>query len=87
VKQIDQRRSEREAWHTVLNDLVAANQTVVLGRFRLEAHRSALTYQEQLAEFMGARVELRRICAIGIVIGDEQLLGQISAMRKYLDNL
>jgi len=87
VKQIDQRRIEREAWHTVLNDLVAADQTVMLGRFRLQAHKSALTYQKELAEFMSARVELRRICAIGIVIGDRRLRDQISAMREYLDAL
>ncbi len=37
VKQIDQRRIEREAWHTVLNDIVAANQTVGLARSRAGA--------------------------------------------------
>jgi hypothetical protein len=30
VKQIDQRRSERQAWHDILNDLVAANQKLIL---------------------------------------------------------
>jgi hypothetical protein len=87
VKQIDQHRSEREAWHTVLNDLVAANQTVTLARFRLLAHQSATTYQEQLAELMRARVELRRICAIGIVIGGPPLRDHVGAMQKYLDAL
>lgn len=87
VKQIDERRSEREAWHTVLNDLVAANQTVTLARLRLEAHQSAKTYQEQLAELMRARVELRRICAIGIVIGGPPLRDHVDAMQWYLDAL
>jgi hypothetical protein len=54
VKQIDQRRSERQAWHDILNDLVAANQKVILARIRLQAHQSAKTYQEQLGEVMGA---------------------------------
>jgi hypothetical protein len=44
VRQIDQRRSEREAWHAVLHDLVAANQKVEMARLRLLAHRSAKTY-------------------------------------------
>jgi hypothetical protein len=87
VKQIDQRRSEREAWHTVLNDLIAANQTVMLARLRLRAQQSALTYREQLAEIMHARVELRRIYAIGIVIGDPTLRADIKGMRRYLDAL
>jgi hypothetical protein len=87
VKQIDQHRSERDAWHSVLNDLVAANQTVTLARFRLQAHRSATTYQEQPAELMRARVELRRICAIGVVIGAPPLRDQVVAMRAYLDAL
>jgi hypothetical protein len=43
VRQIDQRRSEREAWHAVLHDLVAANQKVEMVRLRLLAHRSAKT--------------------------------------------
>ena len=48
-RQIDGRRTERDAWHAVLNDLVAASQTVLLARLRLSAHRSARTYQEQLS--------------------------------------
>jgi hypothetical protein len=36
VKQIDQRRSERQAWHDILNDLVAANQKLALARVRLK---------------------------------------------------
>lgn len=87
VKQIDQRRSEREAWHGILNDLVAANQRVILARVRLQAHRSAKTYQEQLAEVMGARVEVRRIGALDIVNRDRSLSDQITAMREYLDEL
>jgi hypothetical protein len=87
VKQIDQHRSEREAWHTVLNDLVAANQTVTLARVRLQAQRSAKTYQEQLAELMRARIELRRLYAIGIVVGVPPLREHIGAMREYLDAL
>jgi len=47
VRQIDQRRSEREAWHAVLHDLVVANQKVEMARLRLLAHRSARSYQEQ----------------------------------------
>jgi hypothetical protein len=87
VKQIDQRRSERQAWHGILNDLVAANQKVVLARVRLQAHRSARTYQEQLAEVMSARVEVRRIGAIDIVNRDGSLPERITAMREYLDAL
>ena len=87
VKQIDQRRTERDAWHAVLKDLVAANQTVMLARLRLAAQQSALTYQEQLAEIMRARVELRGIEVIGLVTGDPALRGNVSAMHKYLDAL
>jgi len=87
VKQIDQRRNDRESWHGVLNDLVAANQTVMLARLRLTSHRTAKSYHEQLEELMGARVELRRMNAIGMVIGDPTLRGHISAMREYLDAL
>jgi hypothetical protein len=87
VKQIDQRRSEREAWHGILNDLVAANQKVILARVRLQAHRSAKTYQEQLAEVMRARVEARRIGALDIVNRDRSLSDQITKMREYLDEL
>jgi hypothetical protein len=87
VKQIDQRRGEREAWHAILNDLVAVNQKVILARVRLQAHQSAKTYQEQLAEVMGARVEVRRIGAIDIVNKDALLSGQVTAMRVYLDAL
>jgi hypothetical protein len=87
VKHIDQRRIDREAWHTVLNDLVAANQTVMLARSRLAAHRSALTYQEQFGELMRVRVELRRISAIGIVVEDRQLRQRVIAMRGYLTAL
>jgi hypothetical protein len=87
VKQIDQRRNERQAWHGILNDLVAANQKVVLARVRLQAHRSAKTYQEQLAEVMSARVEVRRIGAIDIVNRDGSLPERINAMREYLDAL
>jgi len=87
VKQIDQRRSERQAWHGILNDLVAANQKVVLARVRLQAHQSAKTYQQQLAEVMGARVEVRRIGALDIVNRDRSLSDQITAMRQYLDDL
>jgi hypothetical protein len=87
VKQIDQHRSEREAWHAVLNDLVAANQTVTLARVRLQAQRSAKTYQEQLAELLRARVELRGIEAIGLVMGEPPLRDHVDAMRAYLDAL
>jgi hypothetical protein len=87
VKLIDQRRSEREAWHAVLNDFVGANQAVMLARLRLSAHRSALTYQEQLAEFMRARVELRRIRATGMVMKDPRLAERITSMLQYLDEL
>jgi hypothetical protein len=87
AKQIDQRRAEREAWHAVLHDLVAADQTVLLARLRLAAHRSARTYRDQLAELMRARVELRRILAISFVAGDLPLFRLIRAMRLYLDAL
>lgn len=87
VKQIDQRRSERQAWQEILNDLVAANQKLVVARVRLQAHQSAKTYQEQLAEVMGARVEVRRIGALDIVNRDRSLSDQITAMRHYLDDL
>jgi len=87
VKQIDQRRSERQAWQDILNDLVGANQKVILARVRLQAHQSAKTYQEQLAEVMAARVEMRRISALDIVNRDDTLSGQITAMREYLDAL
>ncbi len=87
VKQIDQRRSERQAWHNILNDLVAANQKLALARVRLQAHRSARTYQEQLAEVMAARVEMRRIGAIDLVNSDPSLTGWITAMKDYLDAL
>ncbi len=87
VKQIDQRRSERQAWHEILNDLVAANQKVVLARVRLQAHQSAKTYQEQLAEVMAARVEVRRLGALDIVNRDTALGWQITKMREYLDAL
>jgi hypothetical protein len=46
---------------------VAANQKLVPARVRLQAHRSGRTYQEELAEVMPARVEMRRIGAIDIV--------------------
>lgn len=87
VKQIDQRRGEREAWHAVLNDLVASNQTVTLARLRLLAHQSAKTYQEQLAELMAARVELRRLLGMGILDADPSLRDRIRAMLRYLDDL
>lgn len=87
VKDIDQRRTEREAWHALLNDLVAANQTFALARLRLVARQSAKSYQEQLDEFMRARVELRRIKATRIVIGEPPLHECISAMVDYLDAL
>lgn len=87
VKQIDQRRSERQAWHGILNDLIAANQKLILARVRLQAHRSAKTYQEQLAEVMAARVEVRRIGALDIVNRDRSLSDQITVMRRYLDDL
>lgn len=87
VKQIDQRRSERQAWHDILNDLVGANQKVILARIRLQAHQSAKTYQEQLGEVMGARAEVRRIGALDIVNKDTSLSDQITKMREYLDAL
>lgn len=87
VKQIDQRRSERDAWLAVLKDLVAANDTVLVARFRLKAQRSALMYEEQLAEFMRARVQLRGIEATSLVIGDRSLREDIGAMHSYLDAL
>src|SRR6266852_984856 len=87
VKQIDQRRSEREAWHAVLKDLVAASQTVLVARLRLRAQQSALTYQEQLAELSRVRVELRGIEATGLVIGEKSLQEDISKMRRYLEAL
>jgi hypothetical protein len=87
VKQIDQRRRERQAWHDILNNLVAANQKLILARVRLQAHRSAKTYQEQLAEVMAARVEVRRIGALDTVNRDRSLSDQITAMRQYLDDL
>jgi hypothetical protein len=87
VRDIDQRRSEREAWHAMLNDLVAANQTVALAQFRMSAYKSALMYEEQLGELMRARVELRRICVIGIVMQDAELWKLVKAMRRYLEGL
>ena len=58
-----------------------------LARVRLQAHRSARTYQEQLAEVMAARVEMRRIGAVDIVNSDASLTGWIIAMKEYLDAL
>jgi hypothetical protein len=85
VKEIDQRRSKRQAWHGVLHDLVAANHTVAMVRLYLKAERSVLTYQEQLAEFVRARLELRRISDIDIVIADPPLREHINEMRRYLE--
>lgn len=87
VKLIDQRRSKRDAWHAVLDDLVAVNQTVTLARLRLLAHRTAKTYQEQSSELMQARVVLRRLRAMGIVNHDPPLHEHITAMTRYLDAL
>lgn len=87
VKQIDQRRSERSAWHAVLDDLVAAHQTVMVARLRLAAQRSALTYHEQLGQLVGARAEIRRLRGVGTVIRDPSLREHIDAMRRYLDAL
>jgi hypothetical protein len=88
VRQIDQRRSEREAWHAVLHDLVVANQKVEMARLRLLAHRSARSYQEQFGEFMDARVDIRRINAMRIVVEDRSLLPEhIDKMQHYLDAL
>jgi hypothetical protein len=85
VKLIDQRRSERDAWHAVLDELVTANQIVLLARSRLGAHRTAKTYQEQSSELMRARVILRQLRAIGIVSDDPPLQAHITAMAEYLD--
>ena len=69
-------------------DLLAANQKLVLARVRAaQAHRSARTYQEQLAEVMAARVEMRRIGAIDLVNRDASLTGWIIAIMEYLDAL
>jgi hypothetical protein len=87
VRQIDERRSQRDAWQSVLHDLVAASQTVLLGQFRLSAHRSAATYQEVLTELMEVRVELRRLCAMNLVTADPALRAEIDGMRRYLDAL
>jgi hypothetical protein len=87
VKQIDQRRGERQAWYGVLNDLGAANHTVAMVRLYLAAERSVLTYQRQLAEIVRARLELRRISVIDIVIADSELQKDIDGMRKYLEEL
>lgn len=87
VKAIDQRRSERQAWHGVLRDLGAVNQTVGMVRFRLKSNQSAQSYQEQLPELVRARLEIRRIYAIDIVRADECLSKYIEPMKKYLDDL
>jgi hypothetical protein len=85
VKQIDERRSQQQRWYGVLNDLGAANHTIAMLRLYLAAEQSALTYMEQLAELVRVRQELRRICAIDIVMKDEVLPKHIKAMQKYLE--
>jgi hypothetical protein len=87
LKQIDERRGERQRWYGVLNDLGAANHTIGMLRLYLAAEQSALTYMEQLAELVRARQELRRISTIDIVMADRQLLKHINAMQQYLEAL
>jgi hypothetical protein len=87
VKEIDQRRGQRQAWQGLLHDLVAANQMVVMVRLRLNANRSALAYHEQLAELVCARLELKRISGIDIVIADERLRDHVNEMQTYVEGL
>jgi hypothetical protein len=87
ANQIDQRRSERHAWHEVLRDLGAVNQTIAMVRFRLLSNQSAQTYQEQLPELVRARLEIRRIYAMEIVNEDKWLRPYITAMKEYVDDL
>src|SRR5215831_10785973 len=87
VKEIDQRRTERQAWQAILNDVGAVNHTVAMVRLYLAAERSVLTYQAQLTEIVRARLELRRISVIGLVVADPQLRDHINAMRRYLEAL
>jgi hypothetical protein len=85
VKEIDERRSERQAWQAILNDLSAVNHTVAMVRLYLAAERSVLTYQAQLTEIVRARLELRRISVTGLVVVGPQLRDHINAMREYLE--
>ena len=84
VKEIDQRRGKRQAWHGVLS---AAHHTVGMVRLYLAAEQSVLTYQAQLAEFVCARLELQRISRIDIVMADPPLCEHIEEMRRYLEAL
>lgn len=87
VKQLDERRSDRQRWYGVLNDLGDANHTIAMLRLYLVAEQSALTYMKQLAELVRARQELRRISAIDIVMKDPELPEHINGMQKYLEAL
>lgn len=70
-----------------MHDLVTVNQMVVMVRFRLNANRSALAYQEQLAELVRARLELKRISGIDLVIGEQPLREHINDMQTYVELL
>jgi hypothetical protein len=87
VKEIDQRSSKRQAWHSVLSDLGAVNHTVGMVRLYLAAERSVLTYQAQLVQIVRARLELQRISSVQIVMADTPLREHIDGMSGYLEAL
>ena len=87
VRQVEERRIRRTSWETLLRDLIAAKQTVVVSRLLLRAHKTARTYRDQFAELVRVRAQLRDIMAEGNVIAHPRLRSAIRQMKQYIEDL
>lgn len=87
LRQAEVMRAKRESWTGLLQEVIAAHDTVLTARLLLEAHATAKTYTEQIEKFVQVRAVLRRIASSPDLHDMPELRRQIVAMQEYLIKL
>lgn len=87
LRQVDLSRAKRESWTRLLQEVVAAHDTVQLAGRLLSAHATAKTYAEQIAKVSEVREILRRIMSSPEIHDEPELRDTLLRMRHYLKRL
>lgn len=87
IREVENLRAQRAAWANLLQDVIQANDTVLVARLLLAAHATAKTYSEQIQELIRVGATLRRIAAEPDVHKVPELRDAINRMYGYLARL
>lgn len=84
LRMVDIARTKRESWTGLLQDVIAASNTVDVARLNLVGNASAETYTELIQRCRDVRATLRRIIAAPDLHDQPDLRSALQRMRRYL---